>query len=87
MAGGGGKPSLIDTFRTTIAKVAALPCDIIIGVHPSATNLDASVKRRLERPAADPFVDPAGCKAYANGAAARLDARIAEEAKSKAPTR
>jgi metallo-beta-lactamase class B len=83
--GGKGTPSLIEPFRKTIAKVAALPCDIIIGVHPSATDLDAKVKRRLERPTPDPFVNPNGCRAYAAGASSRLDARVAEEGKGKAP--
>jgi metallo-beta-lactamase class B len=81
--GGSGTPSLIEPFRKTIAKVAALPCDIIIGVHPSATDLDAKVKRRLERPTPDPFVNPNGCRAYAAGAGSRLDARVDEEGKAK----
>ena len=82
--GGNGTPSLIEPFRKSIAKVAALPCDIIIGVHPSATDLDAKVKLRKDGGAGDPFVNPNGCRAYAQGAAARLDARVAEEGKSKA---
>ena len=83
--GGRGTPSLIDTFRASIAKVAALPCDIILTVHPSATDMDGKVKKRRQQPSPDPFVTPNGCKAYAKGAAARLDARIAEEAKKKGP--
>jgi metallo-beta-lactamase class B len=78
-------PSLIETFRKSIDTIAALPCDIILSVHPSATGMDEKVKKRLERPAADPFVTPNGCRAYAKGAAARLDARIAEETKKKSP--
>jgi metallo-beta-lactamase class B len=75
-----GAPSLVETFRKSIARVAALPCDIIISVHPSGTGMDEKVKKRREQPSTDPFVNPNGCKAYAKGAAARLDARIAEEA-------
>ena len=81
--GGSGTPSLIETFRRSIDKVAALPCDIILSVHPSGTGMHEKVKQRQERPAADPFLRPNGCRAYAKGAAARLDARIAEEAKKK----
>jgi metallo-beta-lactamase class B len=65
--GGNGAPSLIETFRRSIAKVAALPCDVMISVHPSF----------------DSFMNPNACKTYAKGAAARLDVRIAEEAKKK----
>jgi len=84
--GGGGTPSIVDQFRASITKIAALPCDIVIAVHPSATDLDDKVKRRRARPAADPFVNPGGCRAYAAAAGTRLDARIAEEAKGQAPT-
>ena len=81
--GGASHPSLIDTFRATIAKVRALPCDIIIGVHPGFTDLAGKLKRRQEKPARDPFVTPNGCRAYADAASKRLDARIAEEAKTR----
>ena len=81
--GGNGAPSLIETFRKSIAKVAALPCDIILSVHPSGTGMDEKVKKRQARTGADPFVNPNGCRAYAKGAAARLDARVAEEARKK----
>ena len=83
--GGSGSPSRIETFRTSIAKVEALPCDIILSVHPSNIDMDGKVKERRERRSRDPFVNPNGCRAYAKGAAARLDARIAEETKKKVP--
>lgn len=76
-------PSLIPTFRATIAKVRALPCDIVIAVHPSFTDLAGKLKRRQDNPSPDPFVTPNGCRAYADAASKRLDARIAEEAKTR----
>jgi metallo-beta-lactamase class B len=76
-------PSLIPTFRATIAKVRALPCDIVIGVHPAFTDLAGKLKRRQENPARDAFVTPDGCRVYADAASKRLDARIAEEARTK----
>ena len=78
-------PGLIDAFRKSIAKVEALPCDIILSVHPSGTGMDEKVRQRRKQPSPDPFVTPNGCRAYAKGAAARLETRIAEEAKKKAP--
>ena len=80
-------PGLVESFKTSIAKVGALPCDIILSVHPNNTDMDGKVKKRREQPGADPFVDPNGCRAYAKGAAARLDARIAEERRSKPASR
>jgi len=66
-------------FRASIAKVAALPCDIVVAVHPAFTNLASKLKQRAGKPAADPFIDPQGCRAYAADALKRLEARVAEE--------
>lgn len=77
--------SVVSAFRASIASVAALPCDIILAVHPSAADMDGKLQRRASHPAADPFVTPDGCRTYAEQAGKRLDARIAEEQKTKAP--
>jgi metallo-beta-lactamase class B len=69
----------LQAFRESIAKVAALPCDIVIAVHPGFTDLAGKLKRRAEQPATNPFVDPQGCRTYAADAAKRLDARVAQE--------
>jgi len=74
-------PSRVDRFRKSIATVAALPCDIVITTHPSATNLDAKLERRAGNPASDPLIDPQGCRALAATASKQLDARVAEEQK------
>ena len=73
--GAAGRGGVADRFRKSIEKVAALPCDIIVSTHPSATDLDGRLKRR----SSDPLVDRRGCRLYANGALKRLEARIAEE--------
>lgn len=83
-SGDAAHPSIVETFRASMAKVAALPCDIIVTVHPSLADLDGKLARRAAKPASDPFVDPAGCRTYAADALKRLDARVAEEARSKA---
>lgn len=77
-SGGPGLPSRSAEFRASIAKVASLPCDIVISVHPGFTDLDGKLKRRAAQTGTDPFIDQ-GCRAYAADAAKRLDARIAEE--------
>lgn len=75
-------PELVNAFRRSITRLAELPCDIVVSTHPSATNLDAKIKKRAELKGAgpDPFVDH-GCKALAAGAMKGLEARIAEEKK------
>jgi metallo-beta-lactamase class B len=83
--GDASHPSVAGRFRESIARVAALPCDIIISVHPGFTDLDGKLKRRAARKGSDPFVDPGGCRAYAADAAARLDLRLGEEKKAPPP--
>jgi metallo-beta-lactamase class B len=76
------EPERVNAFRRSITRVGELPCDIVISTHPSATGLDAKIKKRAERKGSgpDPFVDH-GCKAFAAGALKNLEARIAEEKK------
>ena len=79
-SGDASHPSIVDMFRRSISRVAELPCDIMIGAHPSVSDLDAKVRRRAEQPAApNPFIDAGACRTLAAGAMKGLDARLAEE--------
>ena len=73
----------LDSFRRSIEKVAALPCDIVLSPHPQFTQVDQKLKRRaeLKGQGPDPFIDPNGCRAYAADGMKRLEARILEESK------
>ena len=74
--------SLADSYRASIATVAALPCDIVVSTHPGATRLDEKLARRGSLAAGapnDPVVDPQGCREYAARAERTLEARIADE--------
>jgi metallo-beta-lactamase class B len=59
-------PGLVETFRKSIATVAALPCDILVTVHPSFSGED---EQR----------DANACRTYAADAMRRLDERVARE--------
>jgi metallo-beta-lactamase class B len=72
-------PSRVPLFERSIATVEALPCDIVIAVHPGFVDLDAKVAARGKTPGVDPLVDPKGCRTYAAGARERLAQRVAEE--------
>jgi metallo-beta-lactamase class B len=74
-------PPRLAGFRASIAKVAALPCDIVLAVHPGFTDIDGKLERRAATPAVDPFIDPEGCRAYAASARKTLEARVAAESK------
>jgi metallo-beta-lactamase class B len=75
---------LVDGFRASIRKVSALPCDMLLSTHPSATGMDDKVARRLKAgavpgAAGDAFVDAGSCQALAAVSMKNLDARVASE--------
>lgn len=71
---------LSERFRASISKVAALPCDVLITVHPNVSGVDRKLQQAEKQPAGpNPFVDPQACRTYAGQAEQMLDARIAEE--------
>jgi metallo-beta-lactamase class B len=69
-------PGYVAAFRETLARVGALPCDILVTPHPSASRLWS----RLGPGANEPLSDPDACSVYAQQATERLDKRLAEEA-------
>ncbi len=69
-------PGYVAAFRDTLARVAALDCDILITPHPSASRLWT----RIGLGAYESLVDHNACRAYAQTATARLDKRLADEA-------
>lgn len=80
-------PGIEAVFRDSLARLAALPCDILLSPHPSFIRLDQKLDRLRRSPSDDtgketaenPFVDPDACRAYAESSAKWLDRRIAEE--------
>jgi metallo-beta-lactamase class B len=77
--GDGTHPSRVDSFRQSIARVAALPCDILLTVHPEFNDMKGKLARREQQPGTNPFIDAGACRAYAAMASRSLDRRIAEE--------
>ncbi|MEL1264639.1 subclass B3 metallo-beta-lactamase [Pseudoxanthomonas putridarboris] len=73
-------PGYVATFRDTLARVAALRCDILVTPHPSASRLWS----RIGPAASEPLADTGACRAYAQKAAERLDKRLADEAAAPA---
>ncbi len=70
-------PDISASFAASIAKVAALDCDIVISVHPGLTDvLEKAAARTSE---VNPFIDADGCRKYAADASRQLAARVAQE--------
>jgi metallo-beta-lactamase class B len=66
-------PGVVAQYRSSLDKVAALDCDILLSPHPSAA------KMRDKLLAGDLAGEPR-CKAYAEDLRKRLDERLAKEA-------
>ncbi|HEY0178805.1 MAG TPA: MBL fold metallo-hydrolase, partial [Dokdonella sp.] len=66
-------------FRDSIRTVAALPCDILISVHPEFSGTDRKLRELAARPAANPFVDAGACRAYARIFEKMLAVRLEQE--------
>ncbi|WP_142125325.1 subclass B3 metallo-beta-lactamase [Pseudoxanthomonas sp. 3HH-4] len=75
-------PGYTAAFRGTLARVAALDCDILVTPHPSASALWTRIGPRANAPR----VDRGACRAYAQKASGRLDQRLADEAAMTAPS-
>lgn len=74
-------PGYVAAFRDTLARIAALDCDVLVTPHPSASQLWT----RIGPGASAPLSDTGACRAYANAATQRLDKRLADEAASATP--
>lgn len=76
-------PNARSDVERSIAKVAALPCDVLVSGHPEGSDLweRHAQRARLGNAA---FVDKNACRAYADHARARLQKTLAAEAKTPA---
>jgi metallo-beta-lactamase class B len=62
----------MSSFRASIARLAQLPCDLIVPAHPGLSQL-------FDHAAAGTLLQSKSCFDYANDAAQRVDARVQSE--------
>ncbi len=72
-------PGRLETFRSAVATVADLPCDVLLTPSPLSFGVKEKLAARAENPTVNPFIDSDACRAYAAKGEAGLDKRIAEE--------
>lgn len=75
--GGNGAPDVSKRFKDSIDKIGALKCDVLLTTHPGASGMMEKLGART--PAHNPFIDSAACRVLAEGAQAKLAARLASE--------
>ena len=75
------RPSIVDSFRRSVARVEELPCDVILAPHPEFVDLESKLARLKADGGANPFIEPNACRTFAAAARKRLEQRIAAEQK------
>ena len=78
-------PIRVAEFRTSIATVRGLPCDIVISAHPDFSSLYERWEASQRSGSRESFATPGGCREYAEDAEQRLTKRLAEERLSNQP--
>jgi metallo-beta-lactamase class B len=75
---------ILSDFAASSAKMRALPCDIFLAAHPWEFELDRKRAALEADPssAVNPFVDPAGYRAYIDRSEAALKERVAQQTKA-----
>lgn len=71
-------PNAAADLRASIDRIEKLSCDIVISAHPEGSGFWEKVERR-KNGEANALTDPNGCRAYAQGARERLNARLERE--------
>ena len=66
-------------FRTTIATMRRLPCDILITAHPGQSGGDVKFAKLRQSRDPNPFIDPQACRAYADAAETALNKQLQKE--------
>jgi metallo-beta-lactamase class B len=73
------RPSTVDGFMHSIARLESLPCDVLLTPHPELFDMEAKLQRWREQPNVNPFIQSESCKHYAVEARRNLQHRLAEE--------
>lgn len=71
-------PNAAADYRRTFATLKALPCDVFLGAHGNFFDLS---EKRAAPPGTNPFIDPAGYKAYVESAEARFLEVVAKQSR------
>ncbi|MBL8300981.1 MAG: subclass B3 metallo-beta-lactamase [Rhodanobacteraceae bacterium] len=74
-----GAGGIAAAFRASIARVAALPCDLVVPVHPGFAQLEEKLAQRAQGVKPDPLIDRGACERYAAAAGEKLEARLLRE--------
>lgn len=72
-------PNIVSDFRASFDTLRALPCDVPLGAHGHF--FDLAYKRLRVDAQPNPFIDPAGCRAYIDGQQALFERALARQSR------
>lgn len=75
-------PSAKADIERSIARVAALPCDILVSAHPEASGLFERHARQANE-GSTAFIDREACRRYAEAGRQRLEKTLTQEAAAR----
>ena len=75
------RPSRVDAFSASIARVEQLPCNVILAPHPGLFDFARKAAHLKGDAPENLFIQPNACRRYAAAARKRLEQRIADERK------
>ena len=80
-------PRIVDDYRGTFRRLAAMPADVFLAAHGSFFGLVEKRAAVCRNPELNPFVDPDGFRAHVERLRADFERRVAEQsAASRSPT-
>ena len=77
-------PGMLQDYKTSIATMRGLPCDIFLAAHPEQFGMDRKLAELQKHPdGPNPFVDPAGYKAYLDESETELNEKAAAQSRKQ----
>lgn len=73
-------PEVTAGLRASIDRIEGLDCGLLISAHPDNSGGDRKIAALEAGATPNPFLDPTACRAYAERARGRLQARLDREA-------
>jgi metallo-beta-lactamase class B len=72
-------PQRVEQFRQSIAKIRGMPCDILVTVHPDASDFLGRAMPDVSGRQPEGLVDTTACRRFADQASQTLDSELADE--------
>ncbi len=72
-------PNILKDFESSFAKVSALPCDVLVSVHPELSNLWERLEARDVAHDPNGLIDGHACAKYVTSLRESMAKRVAEE--------